>query len=110
MFGPLKAVAGPYHSVTATSAWGPRTRPHSPLGDCCNCEATLSHTCSISSATVGQGDARDSEVGPVRILPLYPESPEHSLHGNATLGDPLISLIHLEGSTSQNKVTVHLFI
>lgn len=45
-----------------------------------------------------------------RIVPLGPESPGHSLHGNAPLGDPLISLIHLEGLTSQNKATGHLLI
>lgn len=62
--GSRRVGAGPYRSATATSAWGPRTKSHSPLGDCCNCEATWSHTCSISSSTVGQGDARDSGVGP----------------------------------------------
>lgn len=68
-FGRLK-VAGPYHSVTATSVWGLRTKPHSPLGDCCNCEAAWSHTCSISCATVGQGDNRDSEAGYTQNSPL----------------------------------------
>ena len=63
MHGLLEVVAGAYRSVTATSAWGPRMKPRSPLGDHCNCEPSWSHTCSISSATAE--DIRDSQVGPL---------------------------------------------
>lgn len=82
---------GLYRSVTATSAWGPKTKPHSPRGDCCNCEAVWSHTCSISSATVGRGRQRTQGWGPGRTLPLYPEGPGHSLRGNPPHRDPVIS-------------------
>lgn len=72
---------------------------HSPLGDCCNCEGAWSHTYSISSATVGEGDDRAqsgslwgapwcSLLGALWGSLLDPGIPAHAFIQNPTLKGP----------------------